>query len=123
MLPHPAPDVRLEVPFTCMALVFVRQHTGGVGLWRRLDAVDRRILARRSSRYDQPPPQWVSLSPLVAAPLWLVIIPLARAGGWALVPLVAAAIALGLYFAAVIRWDRKHRLQRADEFEIAIDRQ
>jgi hypothetical protein len=84
--------------------------------------MDRRFLAHRNRRYDEPPPQWVALSPIISAPL-IVTVNMARDGGWWMLPLVLSLVVWGCYFGAVARWDRKHRRPKGGEFDIAVDRQ
>jgi hypothetical protein len=91
-------------------------------MFARLDAIDRRILARRDRRYDAPIPRWLRYSFVVSAPFIFAFSTAARAGGvWWIVLAVSFAAWLATLVAAV-RWERAHRVARTDEFEIAVDR-
>ena len=92
-----------------------------MGLWQRLDAIDRRIIARRNSRYDQVPPRWFRYGFVATLPLVFSLQLAVDFGGWWIAVLVPSAIGWCGYFAAALRWERAHRGRRTDEFDIAVD--
>lgn len=92
-----------------------------MGLVRRLDALDRRIVTSQDGKFDAPQPWWVRYAFVATLPLTLL-------GGfartnvtawWVAYSLSAAVLLATIFF--VLRWTRAHR-RRTEQFEIEVDR-
>ena len=85
-----------------------------MGLWRRLDSIDRRIVARQERNYDEPGPWWVRYSFVISLPLLLsVSFDRAYGGAWWIAVLLSAALWLAV-FLRVSAWAREHRRRKSE---------
>lgn len=80
-----------------------------MGLWRRLDAIDRRLLARQDRQFDQPRPWWVRYAFVAMLPL-LLVGGFARTNGHAWwVAYAVSALLMVTTIVFVVHWTRAHR--------------
>jgi ABC-type transport system involved in Fe-S cluster assembly fused permease/ATPase subunit len=93
-----------------------------MGLWRRLDSIDRLFVNRADRRFDVPRPWWVRYSVVVALPLVLsVSFDRGYSGAW-WVALLFSTVLFLVVLVLVSRWERDHRRPK-EEFDRAVDRQ
>lgn len=103
------------MPRTCLCGHGRIADNRSVSIFSRLDAIDRRILARGDRRYDTPPPLWIRLAAAPSAVIVFVFLQAIHGTGpaWWIVAAIAFAVWC-LLVAAVVRWDRTHKIKRVD---------